>query len=255
MRVRELMSTPAISVLGEAPVSEALQLLDRNQITAMPVVDRQGRLVGVISEADLIPDALLVLDRVPSYPMRLSAGYLGFVAVVSLPWILPAVLRGGGLASDPAGVDAFASGADSRLGVAGSLVTLGGVWNAAVVPPERSSLLLVVVVLVAVVAALVAGVPSLLARPGGAGLVAGGVLGLVLAAMGATAGGAALLRWIVVAVRPEPAGVVCRRPGSAPVGRRTRGRGHAQVHYPVTEYVLSLCTPSDWFRLFTIVNK
>lgn len=75
MRVRDLMSTPAITVLGEAPVSEALHLLDQNQITAMPVVDRQGRLVGVISEADLIPDALLVLDRVPSYPMRLSAGY------------------------------------------------------------------------------------------------------------------------------------------------------------------------------------
>src|SRR4051794_35614832 len=82
--------------------------------------------------------------------VRLSAGYLAFVAVVSLPWILPAVLRGGGLASDPGGVDAFAAGADSPLGVAGSLMTLGGVWNAAVAPPERSSLLLAVVVLGAV---------------------------------------------------------------------------------------------------------
>jgi len=132
--------------------------------------------------------------------VRLSAGYLAFVAGVSLPWILPAVLRGGGLASDPGGVDAFAAGADSPLGVAGSLMTLGGVWNAGVAPPERSSLLLAVVVLGAVVAALVAGVPLLLARPGGAGLVAGGVLGLVLAALGATAGGAALVRWIVVSV-------------------------------------------------------
>ncbi|GAA1599680.1 MULTISPECIES: CBS domain-containing protein [Kribbella] len=73
MRVKELMTTPAITVLGETPVSEALRLLDRNQITTLPVVDRQGRLVGVVSEADLIPDMLLVEDRVPSYPLRLSA--------------------------------------------------------------------------------------------------------------------------------------------------------------------------------------
>lgn len=73
MRISELMTTPAITVLGEAPVSEALRLLDLNQITAMPVLDRRGRLVGAVSEADLIPDALLVQDRVPSYPMKLSA--------------------------------------------------------------------------------------------------------------------------------------------------------------------------------------
>ncbi|MER7246916.1 CBS domain-containing protein [Kribbella sp. NPDC000426] len=72
MRIKELMTTPAITVLGETPVSEALRLLDRNQITALPVVDRQGRLIGEVSEADLIPDMLLVEDRVPSYPMKLS---------------------------------------------------------------------------------------------------------------------------------------------------------------------------------------
>jgi CBS domain-containing protein len=76
MRVGELMTAPAITVLGETPVSEALRLLDRNQVTALPVVDRHGRLVGSVSEADLIPDALLVQDRVPSYPMRLAAGIL-----------------------------------------------------------------------------------------------------------------------------------------------------------------------------------
>lgn len=73
MLISELMTSPAITVLGETSVSEALHLLDRNQITAMPVVDRQGRLVGVVSEADLIPDMLLFQDRVPSYPMRPSA--------------------------------------------------------------------------------------------------------------------------------------------------------------------------------------
>lgn len=73
MQVKDLMSAPAITVLGETPVSEALRLLDAHKITAMPVVDRKGGLVGVVSEADLVPDALLIYDRVPSYPIRLTA--------------------------------------------------------------------------------------------------------------------------------------------------------------------------------------
>jgi CBS domain-containing protein len=73
MQVKDLMSAPAITVLGETPVSEALRLLDLHKITAMPVVDRRGSLVGIVSEADLVPDALLVYDGVPSYPIKLTA--------------------------------------------------------------------------------------------------------------------------------------------------------------------------------------
>jgi len=131
---------------------------------------------------------------------RAALAFTGFAVVAGLPWILPSVLRQGGLPSDPAGVEAFAAGADGPLGVAGSLVTLGGIWNAAVVPPERSSVLLAAVALAAVVAALVAGVPGLLRRPGGAGIVLGGVLALALAGVGATAPGAALWRWVVLTV-------------------------------------------------------
>ena len=73
MLIRDLMTTPAITVMGETPVSEALRLLDQHKITAMPVVDRTGRLIGVVSEADLMSDALLINDRIPSYAVRLSA--------------------------------------------------------------------------------------------------------------------------------------------------------------------------------------
>jgi predicted transcriptional regulator len=60
-------------------VKTAVQLLDRHQITAMPVVDAQGLLVGVVSEADVLRDrfppdrrahALLVEISVP--PVQLA---------------------------------------------------------------------------------------------------------------------------------------------------------------------------------------
>lgn len=73
MLVQDLMSTPAITVLGETPVGEALHLLDEHKITALPVVDRRGHLVGVVSEADLMQDALELDDRVVSMPIRVSA--------------------------------------------------------------------------------------------------------------------------------------------------------------------------------------
>jgi len=72
MLIRDLMTAPAITVTGETPVSDALHLLDRHKITAMPVVDSLGRLVGVVSEADLMPDALQLYDGIPSYAIRIS---------------------------------------------------------------------------------------------------------------------------------------------------------------------------------------
>jgi len=73
MLIQDLMSTPAITVLGETPVGEALHLLDEHKITALPVVDRRGHLVGVVSEADLMQDALQLDDRALSVPIRMSA--------------------------------------------------------------------------------------------------------------------------------------------------------------------------------------
>ena len=121
--------------------------------------------------------------------------YVLFVAVVSLPWVLPAVLRPGGTASDPAGVDAFAARADGPLGVVGSLFTLGGIWNAAVVPAERGSVALAVAAVVLVTAALVAGLPPLL-RAGGAPVAVAGVAALLLPAAGAMVGGP-VVRYLV----------------------------------------------------------
>jgi CBS domain-containing protein len=58
MLVHELMTTPAVTVAPDASLKHAVRLLDEHEITAMPVVDAKGHLVGVLSEADVLRDRL-----------------------------------------------------------------------------------------------------------------------------------------------------------------------------------------------------
>ncbi|WP_199432260.1 CBS domain-containing protein [Qaidamihabitans albus] len=62
MRAREAMSSPVITVTPDTTVKHAAELLTRHGFTALPVVDDDERLVGVVTEADL------VRDRVPRDP-------------------------------------------------------------------------------------------------------------------------------------------------------------------------------------------
>lgn len=54
--VAEVMSTPPRTVGGTASRSEIVDVLMRNHIGAVPVVDASGRVVGLVSESDLMPD-------------------------------------------------------------------------------------------------------------------------------------------------------------------------------------------------------
>jgi CBS domain-containing protein len=53
-RVDELMSADVVSVAEDAPFKEIAELLTRDHISAVPVVDADRRVVGVVSEADLM---------------------------------------------------------------------------------------------------------------------------------------------------------------------------------------------------------
>jgi CBS domain-containing protein len=72
MLVREVMTAPAITVQEKATVKEAIAMLDRHDIAAMPVVDADGRLVGVVSEADVIRDMVVPDPRAHEVPVRLT---------------------------------------------------------------------------------------------------------------------------------------------------------------------------------------
>ena len=54
MRARDVMTTPVITIDADARVIDAAEQLSANQITSMPVLDADGRLVGMISELDIL---------------------------------------------------------------------------------------------------------------------------------------------------------------------------------------------------------
>jgi CBS domain-containing protein len=54
MKVQDVMTSPVISVSAEASIVEAIRMmLDRN-ISGLPVLDGEGRLVGMVTEGDLL---------------------------------------------------------------------------------------------------------------------------------------------------------------------------------------------------------
>ncbi len=54
LRVADVMNTSVITISDEAPLSEAIDTLRRNRISALVVVDHSGHMVGVISQTDLL---------------------------------------------------------------------------------------------------------------------------------------------------------------------------------------------------------
>ncbi|MGE0615970.1 MAG: HPP family protein [Bacteriovoracia bacterium] len=51
---KDVMSTELITVRDDCSLEEALKVLINNRITGLPVVDKQGKLVGVLSEYDIL---------------------------------------------------------------------------------------------------------------------------------------------------------------------------------------------------------
>jgi CBS domain-containing protein len=58
MLVADVMTSPAVSLPRGAPLEEAIQLLGTAGISALPVVDPDQRVVGIVSEADILREPL-----------------------------------------------------------------------------------------------------------------------------------------------------------------------------------------------------
>jgi CBS domain-containing protein len=54
LRVDDLMTIDPVTVAVDATVEDAEELLRRNRVSGLPVIDGAGRLVGVISQTDLL---------------------------------------------------------------------------------------------------------------------------------------------------------------------------------------------------------
>jgi hypothetical protein len=123
-------------------------------------------------------------------PLRAAMAVLAAGLLLNAPWWVPSMLRPGGVPVRPEGAAAFASRPDGPLGTLGSLLGLGGIWNARVVPPGHGSWLwwpgFAVVLAIAAL-----GWRAILQRwPRGAalGLLAAAAAGLVVAAAYAVPG-------------------------------------------------------------------
>jgi len=72
MVVRDYMSSPVVTVTPETPFQDALALLRQRKIRRVPVVDKAGSLVGIITERDL-------LHAAPSPATSLSVWELNYL--------------------------------------------------------------------------------------------------------------------------------------------------------------------------------
>ena len=59
LHVRDLMTSAVVSVGPDEPIDSVQELMDRKRIRHVPVVDRAGRVLGVVSQRDIIQRALL----------------------------------------------------------------------------------------------------------------------------------------------------------------------------------------------------
>ena len=148
-----------------------------------------------ISALVVLPAAILARPAGTRQParqrVRAGAAALGVLAVGSLPWLIPSLLRP--VYADPAGVAAFAARADTPFGSLGSLLMLGGMWNAQAVPAGYGGWWSVFWLALALAAG--AGYVAFgLRRHRWPGLGAAAVAGLVIASLGVTAPGRDLLR-------------------------------------------------------------
>jgi len=158
--------------------------------------DRHGwaRLALVAAPAALTPTGLLL-----SLGAAVAGGgrrRLGTVLLVHLglaaPWVV-AALTGPGTGSDPRGVTAFAANGEGPGGALWALLGSGGIWNAGAVPAGRGGWTAAAVTLALLLLA-GAGWAGRPARHGAGGRVlALGLVGLALAAVGAVPGTAGLL--------------------------------------------------------------
>lgn len=68
MLVRELMTKRVVTVRPYVAVKDAVRRLERHHITAMPVLGDGHRLVGIVSEVDLLRDAVVDDPRAHARP-------------------------------------------------------------------------------------------------------------------------------------------------------------------------------------------
>ncbi|ALO06462.1 CBS domain-containing protein [Streptomyces venezuelae] len=85
--VSDVMTHTAVAIGRDAPYKEIVALLDQWKVSALPVLEGEGRVVGVVSEADLLPKEEFRLDtpRPGEFGEAAKAGALRAGEIMSSP--------------------------------------------------------------------------------------------------------------------------------------------------------------------------
>jgi len=54
MKAKDVMTSSVISVEPEVPVLQAVRIMLQRRVSGLPVIDREGRLVGIVTEGDFL---------------------------------------------------------------------------------------------------------------------------------------------------------------------------------------------------------
>src|SRR5690348_6470148 len=54
MQVKDFMTTKVVSVHPETPLAEASQLLFSHRLSGLPVIDKEAKVVGIVTQYDLL---------------------------------------------------------------------------------------------------------------------------------------------------------------------------------------------------------
>lgn len=54
MNVKDVMTSPVLSVESDSPILQAIRIMLQRHISGLPVVDKQAHLVGIVTEGDFL---------------------------------------------------------------------------------------------------------------------------------------------------------------------------------------------------------
>ncbi len=54
LKAKDVMTTPVIAITVDTPLKRAAEILDENSFSGVPVVDEEEKLVGILSETDIL---------------------------------------------------------------------------------------------------------------------------------------------------------------------------------------------------------
>jgi CBS domain-containing protein len=63
MKAKDVMTSPVISIEPETPVLQAVRIMLQRRISGLPVIDKDGRLVGMVTEGDFLRRAETGTER------------------------------------------------------------------------------------------------------------------------------------------------------------------------------------------------